>query len=86
MAKRWSEDDIKICMQLVSDNPDNISHAFRLASEATGRSVRAIINGWYNEGQPLNKAKQDKNLFAIMGLGNMFINRKNNIDKGKTSL
>ena len=79
--------DVKICMTFIKNNPDNLQHAFRLASKSTGQSVSSIQSSYYLEGGNLNAIKNKKSLFNIVGFFNIFKkNMKNNIAKGKTSL
>lgn len=80
-------DIIKVCMMHIKNNPDNLSHAFRLASKETGIDLRSIRNAWYCDNGFLNKYKKNKFIFGIVGFFNIFKkNMKNNILKGKLSL
>lgn len=77
----------KICMAIIKKHPDNLRHAFRLASKETNQSVSVISNSYYLEGGNLNEIKNKKTIFRIIGFFNIFRkNMKNNIAKGKTSL
>ena len=86
MAARWSDDDVKVCLSLISENPDNIAHAFRKASKIIDRAAKTIAMSWYGKSGRLYKERQSKNIFRLMSLDESLANCKNNIAKGQESL
>lgn len=86
---KWFIDNknINVCMMHIKSNPDNLSHAFRLASKETGLSISQLRYAWYGCDGFLNKYRKNKFVFRIFGFFNIFKkNVKNNILKGKSSL
>lgn len=45
--ERWTAEEEKTVVHLVRENPDNIQHAFYLASKQLGRTTYAIAGRWY---------------------------------------
>lgn len=77
----------EVCLAFINKHPDNLSHAFRLASKETNQPFSRICKAYYSKGANLYNLKQKKRLFNIVGFFNIFKNNmKNNIEKGKTSL
>ena len=44
---RWTETEINILKSNVEKNFSNLSKAFKLTSQQTGRSYHAVLNYWY---------------------------------------
>lgn len=44
---RWTETEINILKSNVEKNFGNLSKAFKLTSQQTGRSYHAVLNYWY---------------------------------------
>ena len=83
----YTNDEIEICLSLIKKHPDNLQHAFRLASEKTGRSAKSISSSWYDNKKTLSKYKKKKSIFSLVSFFGFFkSNLKNNLAKGKSSL
>ena len=86
-SNSYSKNEIDICLAMIKLHPDNLSHAFRLASEKTGRSANSIMLSWYSAGGALNNIKSKKSIFSLTSFFGFFkSNSKNNVAKGKLSL
>jgi len=85
--KQLIDNKLNICMTLIQKHPDNLQHAFRLAAKETGASAAALSHSYYSNTGSLNKYKQNKFLFRLLGLFSSFkTNMKNNLIKGRSSL
>lgn len=79
---------VKICMMHISENPDNLSHAFRMTEEDTGFPKTSIATLYYKENSYLRNAILRENMFRLVtGKGEQLpLLLKNNIKKGVESL
>lgn len=83
----FSKNEINICMIHISENADNLSHAFRLSAKELNRSFCSIKKSWYGKDGCLYNYRKNKSIFKIVGDNSTFrANIKNNIAKGKASL
>ena len=46
-STRWSEEDDKVLITYIQENPDNLVSAFKRTAFATGKTVSAVQNRWY---------------------------------------
>lgn len=72
--RKWTEDEEKVVISKIEENPNNLQKAFREASLEIGRTRAAIEYRWYQGGLRERSGK----LFMIYGRkGTLNSNRKN---------
>ena len=55
-SKRWTEDEEKVLLSHLENNPNNFIAAFKAAAEELeGRSVKSVQQHWYTNLQKTNK-------------------------------
>ena len=95
--KVWTQEEVKVCLVLIKENPDNLQHAFRLASEKIGKSSGAISRQYYDSGGIIYRFHKNRYLFSIFGISCKYLTKiftgeyfgrqvKNNLKKGRLSL
>ena len=48
--RKWTEDEEKVVISKIEENPNNLQKAFREAPLEIGRAPAAIEYGWYQGG------------------------------------
>lgn len=72
--RKWTEDEEKVVISKIEENPNNLQKAFREASLEIGRTPAAIEYRWYRGGLRERSGK----LFMTYGRkGTLNSNRKN---------
>lgn len=72
--RKWTEDEEKVVISKIEENPNNLQKAFREASLEIGRTPAAIEYRWYQGGLRERSGK----LFMTYGRkGTLNSNRKN---------
>lgn len=72
--RKWTEDEEKVVISKIEENPNNLQRAFREASLEIGRTPAAIGYRWYQGGLREGSGK----LFMTYGRkGTLNSNRKN---------
>ena len=87
--KTWTKSEVKICLTIIKNNPDNLSKAFKEAAEKIDRTPKAIESAYYKKDRSLYRFAKGRNLFSLSILSSIsnFFNRnknkqvKNNINK-----
>lgn len=75
----WTSEEEATLQQYVTNNPDNLQHAFKLASKELGRTQGACSCRWYSVVQYLDEQMNTN------GTKVKFVNRKN-IPRQKTEI
>lgn len=92
----WTSEEVKVCLMLIKDNPDNLRHSFRLASEKINRTPEAIAYQYYNKDGAIYRHRRGRYLFSLFSFSSFVeklipkkvfgVQVKNNLEKGKKSL
>lgn len=71
--RKWTEDEEKVVISKIEENPNNLQKAFRETSLEIGRTLAAIEYRWYQGGLRERSGK----LFMTYGRKGTLNNRKN---------
>lgn len=74
--RKWTEDEEKVVISKIEENPNNLQKAFREASLEIGRTPAAIGYKWY-KGKGGLREKSDKLFMTYGRKGTLNSNRKN---------
>lgn len=72
--RKWTEDEEKVVISKIEENPNNLQKAFREASLEIGRAHAAIEYRWYQGGL---RERSGKPFMAYGRKGTLNSNRKN---------
>lgn len=67
----WSNEEEQVLVDQVRQSPNNLSRAFRAASDELGKSYYAVKMQWYNH------TRHSETIFMTVGANTMNVNSKN---------
>lgn len=74
--KRWTEEEEKVILSQIQENPGNLTEAFRKAGETLGRTFTAVHYHWYRVMAPKNLNNRANTVFMTYSAGKVNCNRK----------
>lgn len=75
--RKWTEEEDRVLLSKIQENPGNLKQAFSETAEELGRNPQGVTSRWYKKLAPKNLSNRVNTAFMTYSAAKINCNRKN---------